>query len=58
MVDEIHDRGYQAGRAELHDGIDALFRKLRDALAPAFTALHHIEWDAPWDVPARRQAKH
>jgi len=58
MIDEIYDRGYQAGRTQLHDGIDKLLSKLRDVLAPAFTALHHIEWDAPWDVPSRRQAKH
>jgi len=58
MIDEIYDRGYQAGRTQLNDGIDKLLSKLRDALAPAFTALHHIEWDAPWDVPSRRQAKH
>ena len=53
MMDEIYDRGYQAGRAELHDGIDALIRKVRGALAPALTALHHLEWDAPWVNRAR-----
>jgi hypothetical protein len=53
MVDEIYDRGYQAGRAQLHDGIDALVRKVRDALAPALTALHLLEWDAPWTSQAR-----
>jgi hypothetical protein len=53
MVDEIYDRGYQAGRAQLHDGIDALVRKVRDALAPALTALHRLEWDAPWTSQAR-----
>jgi hypothetical protein len=58
MIDEIYDRGHQAGRAQLHDGIDTLLRKLRDAFVPALTALHHVEWDAPWDQPAKRQAKH
>jgi hypothetical protein len=53
MIDEIYDRGYQAGRAELHDGIDRLFRKLRDALAPALLAVHHFEWDAPWQATAK-----
>ena len=48
MVDELYDRSYQAGRAELHDGIDALIRKVRNALAPALSAVHHFEWDAPW----------
>ena len=53
MIDEIYDRGYQAGRAELHDGIDALIGKVRNALAPALAALHHLEWDAPWSRQAR-----
>ena len=57
MVDEIYDRGYQAGRAELHDGIDALARKIRNAFAPAFSAIYHFEWDAPWDVKAKPKAK-
>ena len=48
MMDEIYDRGYQAGRAELHDGIDRLIGKIASALRPALTALHHVEWDAPW----------
>ena len=48
MIDEIYDRGYQAGRAELHDGIDALIRKVRGAIVPALQAVHRFEWDAPW----------
>ena len=56
MVDEIYDRGYQAGRAELHDGIDALARKLRNVLAPALLALHHFEWDAPWAAKPKGKA--
>lgn len=57
MVDEIYDRGYQAGRAELHDGLAALIRKVRNAIAPALAAIHHIEWDAPWNVKAGPKAK-
>ena len=57
MIDEIYDRGYQAGRAELHDGIDRLFRKLRDALAPSLLAVHHFEWDAPWNAKPGPKAK-
>ena len=48
MIDEIYDRGYQAGRAELHDGIDALIRKVGGAVTPALRAIHRLEWDAPW----------
>lgn len=54
MVDEIYDRGYQAGRSQLHDGIHALVRKVRDGLA-ALAAIQHSQWDAPWN--ARRNPK-
>ena len=57
MVDEIYDRGYQAGRAELHDGIDSVARKLRHAIMPVFEALHRLEWDSPWNTSRDDQAK-
>ena len=57
MIDENYDRGYQAGRAELHAGIDRLIAKVRNAIAPAFIALHHIEWDAPWNFGPKDSAK-
>jgi len=57
MVDEIYDRGYLAGRAELHAGIDALVRKVRNALLPALLAIHHFEWDAPWNTSPKGKAK-
>jgi hypothetical protein len=53
MIDEIYDRGYQAGRPELHDGIEALVRKIRNVLNPALVAVHHFEWDAPWQAAAK-----
>ena len=53
MIDEIYDRGYQAGRAELHDGIDALIRKVGGAITPALAAIHRFEWHAPWLKPAK-----
>ena len=56
MVDEIFDRGYQAGRSELHGGIDALVHKLRDSLAALAAAQHHL-WDAPWNPRRRPKAK-
>lgn len=49
MMDEIYDRGYQAGRAELHAGIDRLVHRIANSLAITFDAIHRIEWDAPWD---------
>lgn len=57
MVDEIYDRGYQGGRAELHAGIDRLIAKIRDTVAPALSAIYHIEWDAPWNAEANDKAK-
>ena len=57
MMDEIYDRGYQAGRAELHDGIDRLARKVRSAVSPALSAIYHFEWDAPWNVKSGPKAK-
>ena len=57
MIDEIDDRGYPAGRAELHDGIDRLARGVRNALTPALTALYHVEWDAPWKSVSKPRAK-
>jgi hypothetical protein len=49
MRDEIFDRDYQNGRAELHAGIDRLVRKAARGALATFDALHRIEWAAPWD---------
>ena len=57
MVDEIYDRTFQAGRAELNAGIRALARGIRDTLAPALSAIHHFEWDAPWSGKTGPKAK-
>ena len=57
MVDELFDREYQGGRVQLHNGIDALVGRLRDAIAPAFLAMHRIEWDAPWIPRSERKAQ-
>lgn len=50
MMDEIFDRNYQAGRAELHDGIDRLVRTIGGAIGPGLAAVYHFEWDAPWNA--------
>ena len=44
MRDEIYDREYQSGRAELHAGID----RLVDPTAHVFRRLAAIQFDAPW----------
>ena len=44
MVDEIYDRMYQRGRAQLHGSLDHLFA----SIANSFKALHEVQWSAPW----------
>jgi hypothetical protein len=52
MVDEIFDRTYQAGRADLNAGIDRALQHIGAAiggtLAKSLEVLHRIEWSAPW----------
>jgi hypothetical protein len=57
MIDEIYDRSFQAGRAELNKGILALAHKVRDAMQPALSGVYHFEWDAPWKVNPNNKAK-
>ena len=52
MIDEIFDRHYQQGRAELNQAfLRGLSRVGRAILAP-FAVLNRIEYQAPWK-PAR-----
>jgi hypothetical protein len=44
MRDEMFDRDYQRGRAELA-GLDRLFASAGRGLS----VLHRIQWSAPWD---------
>lgn len=48
MVDEIYDRNYQAGRAELNAGIDRAIHGIGATLGKSLAVLHRIEWSAPW----------
>ena len=54
MMDQHFDRGYQAGREELHSGIDALARRLVTSTTQVFDALHRIQFFAPWADPRPR----
>lgn len=49
MVDEIYDRNYQAGRAELNAGIDRAVHRIGSTLGKSLAVLHRIEWGAPWN---------
>ncbi len=52
MQDEIFDRTYQSGRAELNAGIDRGFRRIGEAISgtvgKSLEVLHRFEWSAPW----------
>lgn len=53
MVDEIWDRQYQSGRAELHGGLERLAARARRSVATTFEAIHAIQFDAPWAPRSR-----
>ena len=57
MVDEIFDRMYQDGRAELHGGIDRAFGAFAREIAKSLKAIHEFEWSAPWAVKAPASRK-
>ncbi len=48
MRDELYDREYQGGRAELHDGLDRLLARIADGLRVTLAAIHRTKWSAPW----------
>jgi hypothetical protein len=48
MVDEIYDRMYQEGRADLHAGVDRFFGAIGREVGKSLKALHEFEWSAPW----------
>ncbi len=51
MMDEIFDRNYQQGRAELNAGIDRAIATVAREFGKTLAVLHRIEWNAPWDAP-------
>ena len=51
MRDEIFDRDYQAGRNDLHDGIDRLVAGTMNT----FRLLASIQFSAPWRGHARSE---
>ena len=56
MRDELFDRDYQAGRAELNAGIDRAIANIGKSLGDSLKVLHRIEWDAPWHAKTNRRA--
>lgn len=54
MIDEMFDRTYQHGRAELNSSLAIAVRRIRTAVFNAFEVLNRIEYDAPWLRRARK----
>lgn len=48
MVDELFDRGYQAGRAALNRDIDRRLGRALQSLISGFETLNRIQFAAPW----------
>lgn len=57
MIDEIYDRNYQAARDQLNADFAGFLAKLRSAIAPALSAVHRFEWDAPWNITVGPKAR-
>ncbi len=55
MIDEIFDRQYQAGREQLHEGIDRAIARLRYALGTTFRTIRNVQFNAPWTTARSRQ---
>ena len=53
MMDEIFDRQYQAGRADLNAGLDRAFGTIGRELGKSLAAIHRFEWSAPWAREAK-----
>jgi hypothetical protein len=56
MRDEIFDREYEAGRAELNAGIDRAIAGIARSVGDSFKLLHDVQWNAPWHGKAKRRA--
>jgi hypothetical protein len=48
MIDEIFDRQYQSGRADLHAGIDRAVSSVGRSILTTFDAIQRIQFAAPW----------
>jgi len=53
MIDELFDRTYQAGRADLNEALSAIFWGLGHTIGDSLKVLHRIEWSAPWNAPKK-----
>lgn len=54
MIDEIHDRQYQAGRPQLNAAVLNAISQLGGGMGNAFAVLNRIEYSAPRANPLRK----
>jgi hypothetical protein len=57
MIDQMFDRAYQQGRAEMNATLANAVRRMGTAIVHAFEVLNRIEYDAPW-LRQRRKGRH
>ena len=48
MIDEIFDRQYQAGRADLNAGLDRAVAHVGRSILSTFEAIQRVQFAAPW----------
>jgi len=54
MIDEIFDRHYQAGRAQLNSDLSTVLANAGRAIFESFRVLNRIEYQAPWASPSKK----
>ena len=54
MIDELFDRSYRDGRAELNASLASGLSNVTNAVMNAFNVLNRIEYQAPWPARAKR----
>ena len=57
MIDQMFDRAYQQGRADLNDGLALLFSRMGKTFGNAFAVLNRIEYESPWLARRRRMKR-
>ena len=54
MIDELFDRSYRDGRAQLNASLASGLSHLTTAIMNAFNVLNRIEYQAPWIARPKR----
>jgi len=58
MIDQLYDRAYRDGRADLNASLAGTIAGIGKAIGNSFQVLHRIEWSAPWEQKAKRARAH